>query len=483
MSEFGLTAAGLKRARIEDVKAQLETAIRDPDAFGPRTNVAPDSVFGQIIGIVAKVVADLWEAIEDVYLAAYRSTAEGVSLDKAVETIGVRRNDPTRTSVPGVLYGAEGAAISDLIASTETGDRFDLIGTAPIARSALLVADVEVIAALPSTTYAALLNGVLYSVTSDADPTTTEIATALAAALGADSSVIASTAGAVVTLQAADGRTPFGIGPQGNALPLTRLGAPGMFDAQEVGAIPCPTGALTDIETPKPGLDSIANLVDGAVGRALEEDEELRARAGRSVRVTGSATVAAMQARLRQEVDSVVTAIVYENRYWEIDASGRPPKSFEAIVDGGDDQEVAEKIWSIKPAGIEPFGNTNRVVIDSNGDPQIVGFSRPEDVFIWVDIAITQYLEEQMPATAAEGITAAAVAFGSAQPIGKDALPLRLVGPIFRAVPGIENMIIRIASGDPEVAPDLGEFTTSPIAINERSIGRYAAARVTVSIP
>lgn len=483
MSEYGLTPSGLVRPRIEDVKAQLEENLRDPDAFGPRTNVAPDSVFGQIIGVFAKIIADIWEAMEDVYLASYRSTAEGVSLDKAVETIGLRRNDPTRTSVVGVLYGAEGATISGLIAATETGDLFDLIGSAPITRSALLVADIEIATALPTTDYSALLNGVLYTFTSDASPTTAEIAMGLAAELDASATVNATVSSGTITLQAADGRTPFGIGPQGSTMTLARLGAPGAFDAQQIGAILCPAGALSEIETPQAGLDEIDNLIDGAVGRGLETDEELRSRAARSVRVTGSATVLAIQSRLRQEVDSVTTAIIYENRTWEIDASGRPPKSFEAIVDGGDDQEVAEKLWDVKPAGIETFGNTSRVVMDSNGDGQVVSFSRPEEVFIWVNIAVTQYDEETLPATATDGIIAAALAFGNAQPIGKDAIAQRLIGPIFAAVPGIDSMDIQIAAGDPALSPEPGDFSETTIPINERSLARYAAARFVVTFP
>ena len=40
-------------------------------------------------------------------------------------------------------------------------------------------------------------------------------------------------------------------------------------------------------------------------------------------------------------------------------SGGRPPKSFEAVVEGGSDQAVAQEIWLTKPAGIETYGNVN----------------------------------------------------------------------------------------------------------------------------
>ena len=80
---------------------------------------------------------------------------------------------------------------------------------------------------------------------------------------------------------------------------------------------------------------------------------------------------------------------------------GRPPKSFEAVVEGGTDEAVANQIWLTKPAGIETFGNVNGgngiAIIDSQGNTQIIFFSRPSEVTIWVSVALTLYAEETFP--------------------------------------------------------------------------------------
>src|SRR5260221_13941560 len=55
---------------------------------------------------------------------------------------------------------------------------------------------------------------------------------------------------------------------------------------------------------------------------------------------------------------------------------GRPPKSFEAVVQGGSDDDIANQIWLTKPAGIETFGNVNNgngvPITDSQGGKQII---------------------------------------------------------------------------------------------------------------
>ena len=64
-------------------------------------------------------------------------------------------------------------------------------------------------------------------------------------------------------------------------------------------------------------------------------------------------------------LNSVVTSVSAQTATI---TGGRPPKSFEAVVQRGTDDAVANQIWKSKPAGIETYGNTEIDITDSQGD-------------------------------------------------------------------------------------------------------------------
>mgnify|MGYP001799632847 CR=1 FL=1 len=488
MSDYGVKISGFVRPRLEELRANFrEEYIAE---FG-NINTDEDAVFGQLIGVQAKIFADQWEALEEAYNAMYRSTAEGVPLENAVEFIGISRNPATSTTVVGVLIGQESATIDAGAQArvSATGDVLSLSASTTIERASLLVADLEIQTAIDATAYVVLLNGAVITYTSGAGATVESIATGLAALIDADSLVTASATGETITVTAADGRTSFGLSPQDAKITLSRLGTPGFFAATSTGAVVVPVGALDEIETARAGWDEVTNLVAGATGLETESDEDLRARATRSVRVAGSSTLLAIRSRIEEEVDSVSTVIVYENRTLVTDFGGRPAKSIEVIVDGGDDQEIADKIWEVKAAGIETFGNTSQIVVDSNGDGQIVSFTRPEDVFIWVRVTVDSlYGEETLPATAIEAIQAAVVSYGATLPIGREVHAQRIITAILRpltganpTVPGSDTLTVEMALGDESIDP--GVYSSTTIPINERSVARFATARIAVTLP
>jgi len=105
---FGLSAAGFKLERLDNIiQSQNEEMINQ---FG-NVNLAPQSVFGQLIGVQSKTYADLWENLENVYYSQYPNSASGVSLDNVVALNGVTRLPAGRTQVYASCSGNEGTAI------------------------------------------------------------------------------------------------------------------------------------------------------------------------------------------------------------------------------------------------------------------------------------------------------------------------------------------------------------------------------------
>lgn len=255
----------------------------------------------------------------------------------------------------------------------------------------------------------------------------------------------------------------------------------GQVVAEEAGPVNVLAGTITTIETPISGWDTVNNQNDGQTGQSTETDPELRLRRAESLAVTGAATVEAIRARLRQQVNDVSAVTIIENRDDVVDAEGRPPHSFEAIVQGGIDQDIADLIWLVKPAGIETVGNVTETVEDSQGNDQTIKFSRPVPVYIWVNVTLTPNGVGDFP-TGAEALTKEAVVKkGSDLNVGEKVAYQSLFGPIYRAVDGLELASIEVASSsDPNTQPSTFEAANINIASNELSL--WDEARVSVTI-
>src|SRR5690606_9047236 len=157
--------------------------------------------------------------------------------------------------------------------------------------------------------------------------------------------------------------------------------------AEETGPIPAPAGTLTQIETPVVGWESVTNLEDAILGRHRETDEELRARREATLRAVGSGTFESLRASLLL-LPGVQQVRLFENTSMETDAAGLPAKSFEAVIQGGDDETIFREIWLRKPAGILAHGTEVGQVEDSQGFLHEVRFSRPVEVPIYISIKI-----------------------------------------------------------------------------------------------
>jgi len=145
---------------------------------------------------------------------------------------------------------------------------------------------------------------------------------------------------------------------------------------------------------------------------------------------------------------------------------------------------LAQKIWSVKPAGIAMFGNSSELITDETGISQMIFFSRPATVYIWVKIGLSLYNEEEFPA---DGVPLVAEAVGdyiAALDVGVDVLPQRLYGSLFRSVNGVASATITMARTDsPFPVPDNSQFFAAPIPIadNERAFSDTSFVAVVVT--
>lgn len=224
-------------------------------------------------------------------------------------------------------------------------------------------------------------------------------------------------------------------------------------------------GTITAIATPVSGWNTVTNLLDAAVGRDAYNDAAYRNLIHLTMRSGGGSSVDGMRALLLR-VDLVTEVAVVENATDLPDIDGRPSHSFEAVVRNGADADIAQTIWSAKPAGITMVGSSSMVIVDAAGDNQTVYFSRPTDRNIWVDV--TYEPGDGFPTDGEALIEAAILSYGGTFVMGKDVFSIQIAQQI--EVPGLESMLIEVGiaaspSADRVIIPrtHLARFDSSRI--------------------
>lgn len=232
------------------------------------------------------------------------------------------------------------------------------------------------------------------------------------------------------------------------------------------------------------GISSVVVSNDGVIGRFVETDAEIKARAENTVH-DGLATLPTIKSYIENNVTGITSVSVIENETSLTDINGRPPHSIEVMVLGGSDEEIARAIYKSKAAGIKAYGThlpgDGYLVSDSNGGAHYVNWSTLSTAYLWINVTITLYEEEILPNNYIHLISQAIVEWAQKEyTFGKDVIPLRICVPVY-SVDGIEDVMISVAVAyNSETTPT--EYTTSKIQINEAFAVIASPERITVNL-
>ena len=162
------------------------------------------------------------------------------------------------------------------------------------------------------------------------------------------------------------------------------------------GAVTALPGDITQIDTPTFGWKAVNNEVSAIPGNAIETDGELRQRQTISVSNPSQTMLAGTLGAIRA-LKNVARVSVYENdtNISAVDPDnnpfGLPPHSITCVVEGGNDNDIAEAILYHKGIGCYTNGTTVISVKDQNEYINTVRFYRPSYVPIFVHIKIKKY--------------------------------------------------------------------------------------------
>lgn len=484
-----VTDTGFARPTLQELKLRFEERFRalygdkiDTDASGPT---------GQLVGLLSDCFDDAWSCGQEVYSSHAPSLASGLALDVVCDLTGVTRIAAAASQVLVACYAAESnlpltIASGRQVKRTRGGLVFSLRAGLVVQTSTCR--DIYLTLANDPTPGDTVTLVASFGTFSVAAPSTSDVKLGtyqlLAAAINAGTwegqasywATGSAPAGAQFTdacLRLVLPEANFGVVDTAT-WNVELCGSVGWFDCDSVGPNSATTGEIVEIVTNETGWEACYNLTEAVLGRLAETDEELRIRRAQSFR-TGYATENAIRQGLLNRVDGIVSALVVSNRTMATDSDGRPPKSFEAIVQGGLDQQIGDTIWLMMPAGIECYadltpgeGGIAVNVVDSQGTTQVVKFSRPVSKYLHAKIQFSLYDEEAFPSDGESQLRTAVLDWALQEfQLGKDVIPTRFFSPVY-SVPGISTVTVLVGLTGGE--DDVPAYGTGIIEVGGRVI-------------
>lgn len=500
---FGVTPQGFSLKRLEDIKTEMEQDLQAE--LGTNINLLPEEVLGQLVGIISEREALLWELAEAIYDSQYPDTSEGVPLDNVSSITGAIRKTPTKSQIIGqLLFGTLGTIIPTGSIVSVTGapsSRFETLSNVTLVVGVDEIQDIGFDDDPDSGDFKIAFGGqttgaIAWNATASAVQSALEALSTIGSGNVSVSGSISLATGLTVTFLNSG---PTGLGkrdvdtlsvvdnnllkvatPVNTTVTETTKGVPQgevNMEAEDTGATDAPTGTLTVIESPIAGWDSTANPEDAILGQDVEEDAEFRLRRKEQVAEAGAATINAIVSDLLA-LDDVIAVVVFQNNTAVVDPDGRPPHSLDIVVQGGDEDEVAEQIFDSVAGGITMIGDITKIVIDSQSFSQTVKFSRPTEVEIYVEVDLSIDADE-FPVDGAAQVEQAILEYGNALGIGEDVVVFGSSPSLscaFSSIPGITDYVVRVGKA-------ASPTTDDNVEMEPRELADFDSARITVTVP
>lgn len=468
MDKYGVTEKGFSIKRLDEILEELHTDLSE--GFGFNTRMDPQSFLNVLIVTFGGLISELWEVAQDSYYAKYPSTAEGVSLDNAVQYGGIRRSPNKYSYYTLHCTGDDGTIVRQgATVATNTAPQRKLVAVNEfeITRDNFNRASVRVAAPAAGEIYSLSINGVQFSCTSVSDDEL-QIIKDLRDVLNPEGYKVHVNEDDI-TLEIEDEIVSrSGILVLSDNLTTVSVTVLADFATVDYGKLIFPNGTITVMITNISGFDMVENLIIPTYGRIQETDIELRHSYLAKSAIHSTGMIDSICSLLINNISNVESATGYENDTDYTDSEGRPPHSVEIIVDGGDETEIAGIILGRKAAGIQTFGEITVNVATEYGDSVPISFNRPEYIYVWMKVTLDAD-RSYLPTNYANLTVDSIVADASSLKAGDNMLSQTFNDGIYAAVGGITYVDIRCASTTSrDYIPQVDEYTKVNVSVTSR---------------
>ncbi len=468
MSEFGLTPTGPNIKRLDQIVDSMHTKLSK--RWGVNTRQNPESLLNHLLTNVGDEAAELWEFGEDIYYSQYPSSAEGASLDGAIQYGGTTREGAAKSYYPIHCTGKDGTKVTVagtmLSSNTNPATNLTLTEGKEITRAAFNKAVIKIVSLGAGDIYTVAINGSVFSFAPEAADAK-EVLEGLAAAI-TESGFTATVdeENEMLNLEADDKTSTNTLILSAN-LTTETVTSILTFGTVDTGNILLPDGVITNIVKGDAGLLSVVNCCGYIAGRDDETDTEVRKSYGDKIFNRSSRMLESIRSAILENVQGVSSVAPYENDTDKVDAQGRPPHSIEIVVDGGDSKEIAEQILSKKAGGISTFGDTQVIVAGKYGEDIAVRFNRPSAVYTWFHLGLTLSKTEALPTNYVDLLRNVILEQMGALEAGKSVVPQQFMTELYNACAGISYIDIKLFATD-KPAGEVSSYPDRSVVITAR---------------
>lgn len=466
MAEYGVTDKGFNIKRLDTIMEEIHTDLTE--AYGFDTRLIKPSYLDTLITTFSNQISDLWETVQNSYYAKYPATATGINLDNAVQYGGIRRAANKATTYKLHCTGDDGTQIQaeEAVVSTDTSPEIRLKSADDfeITREAFNKVSIKV-ASAETGAYTVSINGEQFAYSST-DRLEENIINGLAAAVTAEGYTVTVSENVLTIEDKTLSRSNVLILSDNLTTSSVTVIAP--FVTEEYGKITLPYGIVSKMVNNIAGFEAVTNLLDPVYGRERETDIELRQSYIAKSALRSNTMIESIVAELLNNIDSVESASGYENDTDETDERGLPPHSIEIIVEGGNNDDIAEAILRRKAGGIQTYGSIEVNVLGSYGDTIPVRFNRPDYLYTWLKVTLHGD-KSRLPSDYAALTIQSLLDDGAKFVAGTSMLTQLLNEGIYDAVAGLTYIEIAVAYGtSSSYVPEESEYEQKNIIATSR---------------
>ncbi len=406
--------------------------------------VLEDTLIGNYLESVSFQLSEVWEGVQSAYDASNPDSAEEKNLDDCGLNSNIIRLEAAKTKVEAALTGKIGTKIPKefilkCVANNElfSNENEIILNVNNCIEFSAKIND----GILPNKEYFININGKKISYTSKAIDKPVDVCRNLVNLFNIDNyKIIQSENNYTISSNDFSVFLPYISENQ----TIDKITNKAMFSAKNDGAIICPSGTLNIIVSPVLGLLCATNNEQArSLGRLRESDIEYRARRSGASAIIGQNVWQALKAKLA-DVRGVSSANVINNDTDKISSEGLPPHSYQAVVEGGDDQEIAAVLWNNKPTGIPCVGSVKvSYYIEETKQFFDIYFSRPSGVpiLVRIELIVTNNYPENGDFIVREAISK----YGNSLGINNNIIDQKFYGSIFASCSGIININLSLA--------------------------------------
>lgn len=259
--------------------------------------------------------------------------------------------------------------------------------------------------------------------------------------------------------------------------------------ATVTGAVQGLAGDLTVIMTVISGWTSVTNAADVTLGDTGETDGQLRARRAASVAGPSQGIVDGLYAALA-DLDDVQAVVVRENpedtTQTLADGGTLVAHAIQVIIEGGDDQEIADTIWLRKSAGVTLVGAEEVAIVDQQGITHTMKFDRPvqKDIYVTVESPVAipgdqQTLIQNAIVARGQGLLTVGETTLPGSQIGEDVA----VSDIYQAITVLSlTTIPRLKVGSILIGASVTPTTDADVPVAFNQLASWDPSRITFAV-